>query len=445
MTSPVRVTGVTADGWSAYDDAVPTTHGLADVVDRARDLRAMRPPAPGASLASVRDLVVVVSSSRGGSSLFGELLRRTTGLLHLRAEINPLYTLAGLHSGTERRAVLEAELLRDIGRPLGPGPLDDVERPRLAADLAWRLVVQWPEVAAQRTTDELLDVARRSLPEDDVAFDRSTTMRTAVDLLRREGLPVDLRYYDLPAERRDGRPSAPEGPPGPALVEMPPFVSVDRWRLATAEELETRPVMLSTPRLSYRLDHIRELFPSARMQVIHLTRNPAASVNGLIDGWRHHGFYNCEVPVELEIAGYSDRTAGGRSWWCYDVPPGWESWVRAPLPQVCAFQWRSSHRAAMEATSRLGLDVLRVPFEAVSGAPAERAAVLAELGGWLGLGGGVLGHRAPDELPVVMATEPPRPRRWAKRSPRLGPVLRAPEVREVAEDLGYEADPGRWR
>jgi hypothetical protein len=42
---------------------------------------------------AVRRLVVVCASSRGGSSLFGEMLRGLPGLLHTSAEINPHFVI----------------------------------------------------------------------------------------------------------------------------------------------------------------------------------------------------------------------------------------------------------------------------------------------------------------------------------------------------------------
>lgn len=111
----VGLGGTTTDGWSSYDAAVPHVAGLPALTERLSELRQLRSGPPGASLADVRDVIVVVSSSRGGSTLLGELLRRVPGLLHLSAESNPLFAAAGLHEGPHRRQALEAELLADIG------------------------------------------------------------------------------------------------------------------------------------------------------------------------------------------------------------------------------------------------------------------------------------------------------------------------------------------
>ncbi|MDP9071610.1 MAG: sulfotransferase [Actinomycetota bacterium] len=91
---------------------------------------------------------------------------------------------------------------------------------------------------------------------------------------------------------------------------------------AAATAAASRPLVLSTPRNAFRLAFLRSLFPAARFRVVHLTRNPAASVNGLIDGWLHHGFFNMAVDEPLAIAGYTDAfPLWGDRWWCYDFPP----------------------------------------------------------------------------------------------------------------------------
>ena len=440
------IAGTTPDGWSAYDESVPNVAGLPHVVRHTDELRRRRGDPDRSALGSIREVVVVVSASRGGSSLFGQLLRRVPGLLHLRAEINPLFALAGLHDGPARRRVLEEELLLDIGRP-PPAPGTDVDLERHALDLAWRLVLQWPVIAERLEVDELVHLVRGTLDGADATDAVAVHLSVLAALLAR-GVPVDPGYYDIPGRTLDDafpdrRP--PCGPPGPAFVEMPPFVTIDRWTPAAPAELSSMPLVLCTPRLSFRLDFLRALFPSARLRVVHLTRNPAASVNGLMDGWLHHGFYNCTVPRPLDIAGYSDRVPGGRSWWCYDIPPGWEAWTSSPLAEVNAFQWRATHEAAMGAIERAGFDHLPLQFEDVVGEPGARWQALSQLEDWLGVPAGAVTSVSGADLPVVMATQRPAPRRWAARRPVLVDVLRDAETLRVATRLGYEPDPATWR
>jgi len=439
--------GLTADGWSAYDAAVPHPTDLPDVVERSAALRRLRAAPEGASLADVRRVVLVVSSSRGGSSLFGQVLRTMPGLLHLRAEVNPLFTLAGLHHGVERRRVLEDELLRDVGAPVPAGQVTAEERDRLVLDLAWRLTMQWPALATWMPLDDLLGFVDDVVPAVGRVYRPTPVHRSLMVALRRAGAEVHSGYYDLdPSDAEDSRCplEPPEGPPGEAVIEMPPFVAIDRWRQASPSELRSLPLVICTPRCSFRLEFFRDLFPGADLRVIHLTRNPAASVNGLVDGWRHHGFFNCRVPGELAIEGYSNVVPGGTEWWCYDFPPGWQEWTSAPLQDVCAFQWQAAHAAAIDGCQRLGIDPLRVPFEDVVGNRHARSELSAGLASLLGLSRAPVEAALLTERPVVMATTRPSPARWRHRRDALRSLFSDPRVVALARRLSYDPDPSGW-
>jgi hypothetical protein len=442
--------GVHGEAWSAYDASVPAAAHGSEVLDRLAAVRRLRGAgAPG--LEQVRELVVVVSSSRGGSSLLGELLRHVDGLVHLSAESNPSFLLARSSPGRERK-VLADELAADLGQ--ADDSLDERGRHELLLQAAWRLVMQWPSPAidvddvrreAGLTLDDL--VREEGWPPDRF-IDRAAFTLRLLERLRGRHPEIDPWYYDVPealVRRRFPGIRRPEGPPAGALVEMPPFVCLRPWRRADAATLAAGTVVLTTPRNAFRLPVLRHAFPAARLRVVHLVRNPAAAVNGLMDGWRHRGFFNCRVERALGISGYSDRYAWGRSWWNYDFPPGWEALVDLPLAAVCAEQWRSPHLAALQAADDDDLEVLRLRFEDVVGPPEIREPALARLAGWLGLD--EAGRRALRSLrlPPVMATAPPAPARWRASAEELGPVLADPATMELAERLGYASDPASWR
>src|SRR5438552_16777869 len=106
---------------------------LAPLRRRLEALRRQRGPALSNFPLRVRELVVVASSSRGGSSMLAETLRASTSLVHLRAELNPFLRLVGLTfpesgSGSDRldaghlhrldpalRQTLDEELALDAG------------------------------------------------------------------------------------------------------------------------------------------------------------------------------------------------------------------------------------------------------------------------------------------------------------------------------------------
>jgi hypothetical protein len=224
------------------------------------------------------------------------------------------------------------------------------------------------------------------------------------------------------------------------LVEEPPFILVVPWSRVRPEEVGERTLIVKTASAGHQLGFYRALFPSARLRVIHLMRNPAASINGLLDGWAHHGFFSRKLPDRLRIGGYSDVfPAWARSWWKFDLPPGWEAYADAPLAEVCAFQWASAHRSILENIDALRLESIQIHFEDFV-APDERARqTRARVREWLEI------RQVEDEtLPRVMSTKPPRPFRWRSRADVLTPLLEAEGVRSLTEKLGYGGSDAEW-
>jgi hypothetical protein len=421
----------------------------------------------------IRTVIVVVSASRGGSSFLAEFLRRGTGLMHLRGELNPLlglcdqtYPVSGTGSDLLTPTVSEA-MLDDVGMELGHecgvrgGDLDSEEDvARFALDLACRLTVQWHELEIE------LSIVERCLRET-LAFTHGRLGWPAGRLvshgdfhalllghLRRTYPAIDPSYYDIdPAALCRWLPSAPRrrGPPASYLLEEPPFICIEPWRLATSAELATWPLVVKTPSNAYRMGYLQALFPNAELRILHLTRNPAASINGLYEGWQHGtGFFSHCVKEPLSIRGYSDDfPEWGTCWWNFDLPPNWHAMRALPLEEVCALQWSSIHRAALdhlaaEGAARRGS--LRLKFEDIV-SPRTSADGLRSLEQWLRVGAEDIrlqDARAIMAMPAVMATGAPGAGRWRKRADRIEPLTRGGDIQEIAENLGYGHDVSTW-
>lgn len=418
-------------------------------------------PAPPLDLRrDLRDLVLVGSSSRGGSSIFSEVLRRTVDAVHLRGESNPTLRLHGLGPvGLDPRGdtltahdpappALFDDLAWECGRPATH--LSSADVPRYARDLACRLTSQWPqERFSFDALCEDVEAVRASLQgEPGWGGDAFPAVGPFFARLLRRLVPrhptLDPTLYDLDAGLlRATIPDLPRplGPPA-ARFEEPPLVAIGPWVPATPDDLARRPLIIKTPGNAYRSSWFEAAFPAARVRHIHLTRNVAASVNGLVDGWQHRGFHSHAAPGGLSIGGYSDTVPGGADWWKFDLPPGWTDWRAAPLPQVCAFQWRSAHLALLETISRADEPPPRLRFEAFLTHPAGAIeGLLPWLGAALRQGGAAMLSGA---LPAVMSTHQPRFRRWFARADLLDDVLRDRRNLEVMDRLGYDPDPRSW-
>lgn len=402
---------------SAYDDDVPGA-GRHDALAAAfADLREKRPPV---DLGRLRDVVLLVGSSRGGTSMLTDLLRDMPGLLSLPGEMNPYVAVAQL--GGDGAEVVADELARAVGRPARTQPDAAV----LAGEVRWRLLAQWPQLTIPA---ELVGRAVRQTLAQQPADDRALT-GALLAVLAAAVPQLDPAAYDSARPR----PAARRTPVEP-IVEMTPYVGFRCWRAAADAELASMPLVIGTPRNSFRLDWLRTLFAGARLRVLHLTRNPAAAVNGLIDGWQHWGFVSARSPVPLAVG----------EWWCFDIPPRWRELTAAALPAVAAEQWASPHRAVLAHTGSLPAgDVLRIRYESLVGPHDGRVRAAEDLGRFLGIDPTPIRDRLLRGSAPVMATSPPAPRRWASAGNDLAPALAEPAVWDVAAALGYEAEEPLW-
>ncbi|MBU0675594.1 MAG: sulfotransferase [Proteobacteria bacterium] len=415
---------------------------------------------------AISEVVVVASSSRGGSSIFTEILRRSPDLLHCKGEINPFLTLAGLNreaSGNDsdnlpvtavdpanrvRLAALEQEIALDLGVNQPVDLREPTTLARFHADLHWRLTCQWTGINLEKdflytSIDHTLAQLQQNHGWPEGAFpDPQLFHLLLLNRLRNRYPAINPWYYDIaPSLIRDLCPEARinPAPPGDLVIEEPPFVTIAPNRPVTAALLSNRPLILKTPSNVYRLPFLQALFPRARFRVIHLVRHPADAINGLVDGWLYHGFFSHHLPDRLRIKGYSDRFPNwGRSWWKYDLPQGWQDWTDHSLPKVCGFQWQSAHRATLNFLAESGVDHLRVRFEEALGTPGQREQTMTAIGRWLGIDPQPLIMAATGELPPVMATCRPRHNRWFRKAALLRPVLNDKNIRQLANNLGYD-------
>lgn len=442
-----------------------------DVVARAYDrvvsLRRRHGPPPIAGFSDrVRRLVVIGSSSRGGSTIFTELLRQTNELLHLRAEINPFLRLTSLcfpTSGTSDRLVaaqaapararLGELLFYEAGNPVR-GFRDAESLWSFAVDLACRLTLQWPRSRFEPSTLlPVIEVALARLERQlgwhpNELRDVQIFHAAFLAALKRPYPEIEPWFYDIAPDllERYCGPRPPQLLLPELLIEEPPFVTLGPWRYPTAADLDQRPLVIKTPSNAYRLGFLQQLFHRSKLSLVHLVRNVAASVNGLYDAWRSPAFFSHQLSTDLRIGSYSECFSWGSRWWKLDLPPGWERWTARPLHQVCAFQWRSAHESLLAwHHDQAAPPHLAVRFEQIMGSPRERRDAFDRLGTFLGASlEDSVKAALDDRLPPLMATSRPRQRRWFERAALLQDVLRDPDNIAVMERLGYELDPSTW-
>jgi hypothetical protein len=245
-------------------------------LERIRTLSAQR---PAADLSEVANVVCVMSSSRGGSSVFMEMLRHHPGLLHLHGEINPALALAGLlypesgtgsdaldasHATPAAQSIIHRTLAQEAGHPV---PWTDTieAREALSTELCWRLSAQWPLVHFALST--VRDAVNQALSAAPVSDHGTQTQRFHARLLlaiRAVHPQVNPWYYDLDPELVSAwfpDLTPPLGPPSELVIEEPPFVLTGPWAHADAKAHATQPFVFKTPGHAYRIPFLRALYP----------------------------------------------------------------------------------------------------------------------------------------------------------------------------------------
>lgn len=390
----------------------------------------------------VRRVVVILSGSRGGSSLVKETLALHPRIASLDGELDPLLALSG--NGFNQNSDSDCVEWVANAEELASGILEEISfasAELLDTELLlrkWknRLLLQFPshflDAGAYRRLEQSLEMVLSQ-------FDRGDR-RSEAEL---QDLVLSAVFSDEPwrISYYDGKAASDAGIhfDEPLKIEEPPFVVPTlRRRPLRLADVRDSVLLFKSPSDAYRIGMYEQLFPCAELTYIHLTRGFAQSVNGLMDGWLHPlGFFShdlSKVGCELAIQGYSDTVPFGRKWWKFDLPRNWRKFTRTTLEDVCLNQWYSVHEAILHS----GVCTLRLSFEDFVANPV---AALRRITDHLGLPA----MAPPGALPVKMATEPPRSKRWHKRRSLLMNLGRRTEVREMMDRLGYAMDPDTWQ
>jgi hypothetical protein len=425
------------------------------------------------SLKDIKRAVIINAAPRSGSSLLFALLRKIPQFYSPSAEITPYYKLAGLSADNfgsdsipeapaipgERLLKLGRDILGDLSVSSGEEEIFSDEKllEQYIDDLSLRFALQWPQ--AGFSYDPFSRLARDSFSayrKKHKEFRAEEFYLELFGYLAQAYPKINPYYYDIPAALIAGKFPGLKVPSGPAhpcpMVEEAPFVLLFPVQKVRAADLAEKTLLLKTSVDAYRMPFIRSLIPQAEIKVIYLARNPAASINGLYDGWLHRGFfsYNTEFLLkkhfketakrQLCIRGYSDKYEWGKWWWNYDLPPGWQEYTARKLEEVCAFQWYSANIAISEYLKASRQKYFLARYENIIASPESRKKEICAILEFLGLNSSVVDQMGLDKLPTLQATEPPEVFRWKKRKDIILPVLDEPRLLQAASQLGYAKD-----
>ncbi|MDD5560817.1 MAG: hypothetical protein PHT50_01600 [Candidatus Omnitrophica bacterium] len=455
---------------------------LKRVFDFRKDaFRAIERRCPGktwlkTSLCNIKKIIFINSASRSGSSLLFSILRKIPGVYSLSGESVPFFKLNNLSFGRFPSdeipqntvinpgvlSVLSRDFINDLSVTGEENNIfeDNALAEEYIEDIVLRLPMQWPQIYfSYDSLKSLVTKAFVSYKDTRKVFRSEEFYLDLFYFLRQEYKLINPYYYDLPAQAIKNRfpgLKIPSGPPSSILtIEEPPFITLSPRVKATKADILGSILLLKTSVDSYRMKFITSFFPEAQIKIIQLVRNPLGCINGLRDGWLHRGFFSHNLKSFLsassgeskilKISGYSELSEWGKWWWNYDLPAGWQDYIDRPLEEVCAFQWYSSNKAIQKYLEDHNGESCFIRYEDITKSLVSRAREIEKIADFMGGLCDCIGRLGLDRLPVIQATEEPRPFRWKDRQEQLLPLLQINQIRQMCAQLGYDKDNfGEW-
>jgi hypothetical protein len=186
-----------------------------------------------------------------------------------------------------------------------------------------------------------------------------------------------------------------------------------------------------------RVPYLHALFPNARFVYIH--RDGRDNISSLMDGWLYDGHFALRkllgaFPCAVNIDGGAFRE------WSFFLPPGWRDYNEAPLEEVCAFQWLSANRLALDALRQIPPQQwIRLRYEDIFDRPVE---MFREVFTHLELPFDEAIQRrcaTLDAQPTSIVKGAPKKAKWKEQhAAKIERIL--PRIRPLMEELGYDVD-----
>jgi hypothetical protein len=206
------------------------------------------------------------------------------------------------------------------------------------------------------------------------------------------------------------------------------------------QRLGVGPVLDKTCINTMRVGYLHRLFPHAKFVFIH--RDGRDNVSSMMDGWRH-GRTDGSFGLAQFFGPFPDPVAinGGEfREWHFFLPPRWREYQHASLEEVCAFQWVSANRLALDARGGIPDEQwIQVRYEDIFDRPVE---MFREVFARLDLSFDDAMRRRCASLgnrPTSIVKGAPMKQKWKEHNPEaIERVL--PMIRPMMERLGYELD-----
>ena len=186
-----------------------------------------------------------------------------------------------------------------------------------------------------------------------------------------------------------------------------------------------------------RLPYLYRLFPDATFIYIH--RDGRDNISSMMDGWRHDGHFRLSQffgpspePVAINDGEFTE--------WSFFLPPGWRDYNHASLEEVCAYQWLTANRMALDARKKIPQSQwIQLCYEDIFKRPVEMFREIFERLD-IPFDQSLESHCASlNRRPTSIVKGMPKRQKWTENNPAaIEKIL--PVIRPLMEELGYDTD-----
>jgi hypothetical protein len=187
-----------------------------------------------------------------------------------------------------------------------------------------------------------------------------------------------------------------------------------------------------------RIPYLHALFPQAMF--VFIQRDGRDNISSMMDGWRmgrtdgrfELSPYFGPFPEPVAINGGEFRD------WAFFLAPGWREYNHASLEEVCAFQWVSANRLALEAKRLVPAEQwIHLRYEDLFERPVE---MFREAFERLGIPfTPELQARCANLQPTSIVKGKPKRQKWREHNPAAIERIQ-PMIRPMMLEMGYDTD-----
>jgi hypothetical protein len=187
-----------------------------------------------------------------------------------------------------------------------------------------------------------------------------------------------------------------------------------------------------------RIPYLYKIFPKAKF--VFIQRDGRDNISSMMDGWRlgrtdgdfhlSKFFGPFPEPVAINDGEFDD--------WAFFLAPGWQEYNHASLEEVCAFQWLSANRLALDAKKAIPADQwIHLRYEDIFERPVQ---MFEEAFRKLDITfTDELRSRCANLRPTSIVKGVPMKEKWKDNNPAaIQRIL--PTIRAMMQEMGYDPD-----